>query len=125
MGFRVVTNTSHDWIKIAELAGADPFLNIWHPDTSELECESTDQAILDTALADYVADQTNIDQAKADAQIAVDKAKEKEALDMRRVLKAILGGLVGEINLLRAQHSLPNRTDAQVRNAIRNLIDAG
>jgi hypothetical protein len=125
MGFRVVTNTSHDWVKIAELAGADPFLNIWHPDTSELECESTDQAILDTALADYVADQTNIDQAKADAQIAVDKAKEKEALDMRRVLKAILGGLVGEINLLRAQHSLPNRTDAQVRNAIRNLIDAG
>ena len=68
MGFKVTVTTSHDWVKIAELAGADPFLNIFDPDTSELEVEAVDQATLDAAFAGYVADQANIDAATAEAQ---------------------------------------------------------
>jgi len=67
MGFKVTVTTSHDWVKIAEMAGADPFLNIFHPATSELEVEAADQATLDAAFAAYTADQTNIDAATAEA----------------------------------------------------------
>jgi len=122
---KVVVTSAQDWRKICELAGGDTSLIMHDPATDELEVTDVTQGALDTALADYIADQTNIDQARADAEIAVDIENEKEALDMRRVLKAILEGMVGEINLLRSEHSLPNRTNAQVRTAIRNIIDAG
>jgi len=122
---KVIVTSAQDWRKICELAGGDTSLIMHDPATNELEVTDVTQAALDTALASYVADQTNIDQVKVDAEIVVAKDKEKDALDMRRVLKAILGGIVGEINLLRDEHALPTRTDAQVRTAIRNLIDAG
>jgi hypothetical protein len=123
MGFRVVATLSHDWVKIAELAGADPFLNIWHPATTELEVESVDQATLDTAFAGYVADQTNIDAATAAAEVTVDRDTEKDVYDVRRLFRALVESLVDEINTLRALHSLPDRTVAQARTAILNKID--
>lgn len=123
MGFRVVATLSQDWVKIAELASADPLLNIWHPATTELEVESIDQATLDTAFAGYVADQTNIDAATAAALVTVDRDTEKDVYDVRRLFRALVESLVDEINTLRALHSLPDRTVAQARTAILSKID--
>jgi hypothetical protein len=123
MGFKVVATLSHDWVKIAEMAGADPFLNIWHPATTELEVESADQATLDTAFASYVADQTNIDAATAADQETAEKDSEKEAYDVRRLFRALVEILLDEINILRTIEGLPNRTIDQARSAIRNTID--
>jgi len=122
---KVIVTSAQDWRKICDLAGGDTSLIMHDPATNELEVTDVTQAALDTALAGYVADQTNIDQARTDAEIAREIENEKESLDMRRVLKAILEGMVGEINLLRAEHAMAPRTNAQVRTAIRNIIDAG
>ncbi len=123
MGFRVVATTAHDWVKIAELAGADSFLNIWHPGTSELEVESVDQAALDTAFATYTGDQANIDAATAADKVTVERASEKEVYDIKRVLRAIVELLIPELNILRTIEGLPDRTVAQARTAILNSID--
>ena len=123
MGFRVIATTSHDWVKIAELASADPFLNIWHPDSSELECESADQATLDTAFAGYVADQANIDAATQAAKTTTSKDDDKVWYDDKRVLRAIVELLIDELNILRTIEGLPDRTIAQARTAIRSKID--
>lgn len=123
MGFRVVATLSHDWIKIAELAGANPFLNIWHPDSSELECESTDQVTLDTAFADYVADQTNIDAATQAARNTAGRDFDKDLYDNKRLWRAVVELLIDELNILRTIEGLPDRTVAQARSAILNKID--
>lgn len=124
MGFRVVVTLSHDWVKIAELASADPFLNIFHEATSELEVESADQTTLDTAFAGYVADQTNIDAATLAARITVQKEAAKDSIDAGRIVKALVELLPDEFNILRTLHTLPDRTFAGLRTAIRNKIDA-
>jgi hypothetical protein len=123
MGFRVVATLSHDWVKIAELAGADPFLNIWHPGTSELEVESVDQATLDTAFATYTGDQANIDAATTAAKETVSRDADKVLYDDRRLWRAVAELMIDELNVLRALHTLPDRTVAQARAAIRNKID--
>ncbi len=123
MGFRVVATTAQDWVKIAELAGADPLLNIWHPGTSELECESVDQATLDTAFAGYVADQTNIDAATAATKETASRDSDKDLYDNKRLWRAVAELMVDELNVLRALHALPDRTVAQANAAIRNKID--
>ncbi len=123
MGFRVIANTSHDWVKIAELAGADSFLNVWHPDSSELECESADQATLDTAFADYVADQANIDAATQAAKTTTNRDLDKGMYDDKRLWRAVVELLVDELNILRTIEGLPDRTVAQARTAIRNKLD--
>jgi hypothetical protein len=142
MGFRVTSSLLEDWVKIAELAGADPFVSTWHPGTSELEVESVDQATLDTAHAAYLADQVNIDAATRQAQINATRDVDKNNYDAKRVLQAMAELLVDEINTLRQQFNtttgqinvLPgagsvtvttfdDRTVAQARSAIRNKID--
>jgi hypothetical protein len=140
MGFRVIANTSHDWVKIAELAAADPFLNIWHPDSSELEVEAADQATLDTAFAAYVADQVNIDAQTAADKNAARQDVEKELYDQKKLFRAVVELLIDEINTLRQQFntttgqvnaiagsvdatSFNDRTIAQARTAIRNKLD--
>lgn len=125
MGFKVVVTTSHDWVKIAELAGADPFLNIFHEATNELEVEAADQATLDTAFAGYVADQTNIDAATAAAAALSQKEQAKRDFDAQKVFVAFAKLLMKELNILRGQHGLAPRTFAQLRNALRNEIDSG
>ncbi len=124
MGFRVVATTSHDWVKIAELASADPLLNIWHPATTELEVESVDQTTLDTAFAGYVADQTNIDAATLAAKIIVQKEVAKSSVDVERIVRALIELLPGEFNILRTLHSLPDRTVAGLTTALKANIDA-
>ena len=64
------------------MASADPFLSVWHPDSSELECESADQATLDTAFAAYVADQANIDAATAEAKTVTQREQAERAPDI-------------------------------------------
>jgi hypothetical protein len=123
MGFKIIATLSHDWVKIAELAAADPFLNIWHPDSSELECESADQATLDTAFADYVADQTNIDAATQAARNTAGRDFDKDLYDNKRLWRAVVELLIDELNILRTIEGLPDRTIAQARSAIRTKID--
>ena len=100
MGFRVIANTSHDWVKIAELASADPRLSVWHPDSSELECESADQATLDTAFAAYVADQANIDAATAQVTLDAQRASSATRADLDIGTRALVEVLLFEINKL-------------------------
>lgn len=49
----------------------------------------------------------------------------KDNLDAQIILRAIVQLVVDELNILRAEHALPDRTYAQARNAIFNLIDGG
>jgi hypothetical protein len=69
------------------------------------------------------AAQTAIDDAIAATNHAASQSGEKTRLDVEKVLKAIVEGVVGEINLLRDEHSLANRTFTQIRTAIRTNID--
>ncbi len=140
MGFRVTSSLTEDWVKIAELASADPFLNIWHPGTLELECETVDQAALDTAHTAYVADQANIDAATAAANQDALREVEKKWYDDKRTWRAIVELLIDEVNVLRQQFNATttelnaidpsvtvttfnDRTMAQARTAVRNKID--
>ena len=120
---KVVVTLTQDWRKIAELAGGDPDENMFDPPTSELEVPGVTQAALDTGFADYVADQTNIDAATQAARNTVSRESEKSSYDSRRIMRAIVEALIDEINTLRSLHSLPDRTVAQARTAIRNKID--
>ncbi len=140
MGFRVTSSLTEDWVKIAELASADPFLNIWHPGTLELECETVDQATLDTAHTAYVADQVNIDAATAAANQDALRDVEKRWYDDKRTWRALAELMINELNILRQQlnqttteanavsptitvTTFTDRTLAQARTAIRNNID--
>jgi len=121
---KVVVTGAQDWRKICELAGGDPSLIMHDPATSELEVTDVTQAALDTALASYAADQSNIDAASAATKDAAQKTGEKLVVD-ERVFTALVEGIVGEINLLRAEHSMSPRTLAQVKTFIKGRIDAG
>lgn len=140
MGFRVTSSLTEDWVKIAELASADPFLNIWHPSSLELECETVDQATLDTAHTAYVADQVNIDAATAAANQDALRDVEKRWYDDKRTWRALAELMINELNILRQQlnqttteanavsptitvTTFTDRTLAQARTAIRNNID--
>ena len=72
---KVIVTTSHDWRKIAELAGGDPALIMFDPPPSELEVPDVTQPALDTAFAAYVADQVNIDAATAAAAVVTERNK--------------------------------------------------
>ena len=60
---KVVVTNKQDWVKIAQMAGGDHKNMVYEPKTNELEVLGTTQAALDKALADYKADQVNIDAA--------------------------------------------------------------
>jgi hypothetical protein len=121
---KVVVTASHDWRKICELAGGDTRQIMHDPATNELEVPDVTQAALDTALSDYEADQANIDAATAAARETVHKEHDKALVD-QALFVALIEGLVGEINLLRAEHGMPARTLAQVKDYIKSRIDAG
>ena len=120
---RVVVATSQDWLKIADLAGGDPKQTVYHPGTTELEVPDVIQTALDAALADYVANQSTYDAATLVVTDTSSKNTAKAKLSNDKCLKGILQGVVGEINLLRAEHSLPARTEAQVLSAVEGNID--
>jgi len=120
---KVVVALTEDWRKIAELAGGDPSLIMFDPPPSELEVPDVTQAALDTAHTAYLADQTNIDAATAAAKETSSRDSDKVKYDIERTLRAIVELLIDELNTLRALHSLPDRTIAQARSAIRSKID--
>lgn len=72
-----------------------------------------------------------VDQATRDARdaelaaitAAAELQREKDSYDQKAVLRALALVLLDEVNILRAQHSLPPRTAAQARNAIRAKLD--
>lgn len=122
MAKAVVTNTQ-DWRKIAEMAGGDPTLIMFDPPTSELEVADVTQSALDTALADYIADQTNIDAATQAARNTAGRDSDKDLYDNKRLWRAVVELLIDELNILRAIEGLPDRTIPQARAAIRSKID--
>ena len=106
------------------------------PVTNELEVTDVTQTALDTALADYIADQTNIDAATQATKTTVERDLQKDLYDVKRVLRGLVEALVNEINLLRQQFNtttaevasatnttFSDRTVAQARAAILNAID--
>ncbi len=121
---KVVVTTSQDWMKIASLAGGDPKQTVYYPGTTELEVPDVTQAALDAALTDYNANQATYDAATAAATDASSKTTAKAKLRDDKCLLGILKGVVGEINLLRDEHSLVNRTEAQVLAGIDSNIDS-
>lgn len=120
---KVIVVDTQDWRKICELAGGDTSLIMHDPVTNELEVTDVTQAALDTALADYIADQTNIDAATQAASDTTVRNNEKADYDVKRVLRAMVELMMNEFNTLRTIEGLPDRTVAQARSAIRNKID--
>lgn len=134
---KVIVVITQDWRKICELAGGDTSLIMHDPTTNELEVTDVTQGALDTALADYIADQTNIDAATQAAEDTQERDNQKEVYDVKRVLRGLVEALVNEINLLRQQFNTTtaevasatnttfnDRTVAQARAAILNAIDS-
>ncbi len=72
-----------------------------------------------------VGEQATIDAALAAAKLTTEKDGAKNSLDVERVLVALVELLPDEFNILRTLHSLPDRTFAGLRTAIRAKIDAG
>ncbi len=121
---KTVVTLAQDWVKITEMCGGDRKLIMFDPDTSELEVPDVTQAALDTAVADYIVNQVDIDAATEAAEDTTEKTTAKGTVDSR-VFVALVEGIVSEINLLRAEHSLTPRTLAQVKTFIKGRIDAG
>lgn len=122
---KVITTPGQDLRKIAEIAGGNPDLTLFDPPTNELEVTDVTQAQLDAAFVTYDGDQANIDAATVAAHEVVQKEQAKGNFDSQKVFVAFAKLLMKELNILRAQHSLPDRTFAQLRTAIRNEIDSG
>lgn len=107
---------------IADLAGSNR-QNLSLVD-DEFEVPDVTQAALDTAFADYVANQVDRDNAFA-AKLAdeeTQRIKDTFDDDERRLLRAFAELLIDEFNTLRALHGLTPRTFAQFRTAIKNKI---
>ena len=64
-----------------------------------------------------------LDAAEAQAAADADRAGEKLRIDNERVLKALAIVVKNEINILRALHGLPDRTNAQIVTAIKAEVD--
>lgn len=97
-------------------------LYTFDPSSLELVVPDAAQATLDTALVNYAANQVAIDAAFTQARTDEALDRERDELDNQKILKALAELLVDEFNILRALHSLPLRTFAQLRTAIRNKV---
>lgn len=71
-----------------------------------------------------VGEQATIDAALAATQLTSEKDAAKTDIDVERVVRALVDMLPGEFNILRALHSLPDRTAAQVNAALKANVDA-
>lgn len=90
----------------------------------ETEIPQLTQAVLDAALITYAADVANINAtfAQLEADNERDRVRDTFDDDERRLLRAFAEVVKDEINILRAQHGLADRTLAQLRTAIRNKV---
>ncbi len=71
------------------------------------------------------SEQSDIDDAIADAREDEDKEDAKQDFDAQKVSIAFTKMLVKELNELRALHSLSDRTFAELRQMLRDEIDTG
>jgi hypothetical protein len=71
-----------------------------------------------------VGEQATIDAALAATKLTNEKDSAKTQIDVERVVRALVDMLPGEFNILRTLHSLPDRTAAQVRAALKANVDA-
>lgn len=70
------------------------------------------------------ATQASIDAAIADGRNVADQTGQKNAYVEQRVLEGMALVLLDEINILRAEHALADRTAAQARTAVNAKIDS-
>lgn len=100
---------------LSAIDGVVPELYWKHFSGGIVEMTAQEKNDLDAAIA-----------AAADAAMRGEaKANYDGQISMGQALRALVKVLIDEINILRAQHSLPDRTLAQAKTAIQNAIDAG
>jgi len=82
------------------------------------------QATLDAALINYTANQAAIDAAFVQAEADTETLRVQDTFDgdELRILRALVTLIMKELNILRANDGLPDRTFAQLRTALRNEI---
>lgn len=76
----------------------------------------------DTVSLMSQAERDAVDAALAAAALQADKDSEEARIDSERVLVALADIIKDEINILRAEHSLADRTLQQLKNAIKANI---
>jgi len=85
----------------------------------------------DTEVAIRNADASelaNFDTSEAADDLLIERRSAKDLMDAginRKTLRSLVEVIISELNILRALHSLPNRTLAQAVNAIKSKIDSG
>lgn len=99
---------------------------IYDPDMSAVDGHPAKHWTINLDDTISLKEQTERDQIDADeAQAATDadRAEQKGRIDKERILKAVVLVMLDEINLLRDEHGLANRTPAQVLNAVTSKVD--
>ena len=71
-----------------------------------------------------LAERDAVDADDAAVLLTNDRTRNKTLYDTEFVLKALALVMMDEVNILRQQHALPDRTIAQLRTAIRTKIDS-
>ncbi len=102
---------------------------IINPDLSAVAGQPSRYWIIDPALSDTIrlataGEQTTIDDDIAAARLTAEKDGAKTAVDVERVVRALVDMLPGEFNLLRTEHAFADRTAAQLTAGIKANIDA-
>ena len=125
----VFNRTDGRFIESVNTPDFDPADWIINPDLSAVAGNPVRYWIIDPPGSNTIrlataGEQTAIDNAIAADRLAAAKDSAKNEFDIQRVLRAFAELLVGEFNILRQQHALPDRTFDQLRTAIRNAIDA-
>lgn len=90
----------------------------------EFDVPDVSQPDLDAALVDYTANQAARDSAFVQVRTDAETSRVQDSFDddERRLLRGFAELLIDELNTLRTLHSLPDRTFAQLRTALRNKI---
>ena len=104
-----------DWIINPDLSAVVGFASKYWIITGDVVTLMTNEA------PDFLRDA--IDAAVAAANEAANRVDEKARYDNERALKAIVLLVIDEINILRAQHGLADRTPAQAKTAFDNKVD--
>ena len=91
---------------------------------NDFETQHASQAAMNASLITYIADQANIDATLVQLELDEETQRVKDTFDdkERRLLRAFAEVVKDEINILRGQHGLADRTLAQLRTAIKNKV---
>ncbi len=121
---KIIVLASHNIRALAFVAGSDLKALTFRPDDLELDVPDVTQPALDAAFADYTANQAARDATFVQAEADEETQRVKDTFDdaERRLLRAFAEVVKDEINILRGQHGLADRTLAQLRTAIKNKV---